>query len=257
MKKKNNLKTAGKYLASTYRGLFESFRNLDKKFFVISLYDALFIASALFIFMLGSSLLGKAASKLIPFASDPFGIAGTQVSLLFKAIFVLAIWAVAVFVAIVIAQTVFKGLIWTTIMGKRYTKKYFKKLFWVNVIWFLLWLITSLIIYYGARASYRVYVQGIYYLLLFYFTTILYILFTRKNVIKRSISKALSLGVRKVRYFIIPYIYAVVIFVVISQLFRIINPASKAGMFVGVILTVFFIAWMRLYIYSIAKDVLE
>jgi hypothetical protein len=257
MKKKSNLKTAGKYLASTYRELFESFKNLDKKFFVISLYDALFIASALFIFMLGSSLLGKAISKLMPLASDPFGIAGTQVSLLFKAIAVLAIWAVAVFVAIVIAQTIFKGLIWTTIMGKKFTSRYFKKLFWVNVSWFLLWLVTSLIIYYGASVKYRIYVQGIYYLLLFYFTTILYILFTRKNVIKRTISKALSLGVRKVRYFIIPYIYAVIIFVIISQLFRVINPATKLGMFIGVILTIFFIAWMRLYIYSIAKDVLE
>lgn len=248
------------YLVRTFKDLIASFRNLDKRFFLVALYDLLFILSALLIIIGGSALLGGTSLKILQ--AQPSlapAIADIQFNvppyLLAKVIGTLAIWAAITFIGILICQALFKGFMWNTIMSKKLSWSYFKGFFALNLLWFLIWAAASIIIYIGARQPYRLYIQLGYFLLLFHFTTILYIVFTRIHKVKKSIKLAFSLGVRKLGYFIIPYIYAVVIYAVISQLLRLADPATRIGTFITVVVTILFIAWLRLYAYSIAKEI--
>jgi hypothetical protein len=245
------LKGCGKYFAHSFREFIESFKNLDKRFFRIALFDALFLISVLVVVIAFSSFIGTAKQGFLPDISGDVSM--IAVYALSGALVMLAIWAAFTFLGISACQALFKGLIWTTVMSKKFTKRYFWKMFGLNLVWFLLWMIPSLIIYYGLNPDYKSVIQPLYFLVIFHFTTLLYIIFTRKNAIKRSIKLALSIGTRKIKYFILPYIFAAIIYVVLGQLYNYVDPGAKLGMVTAVVVTLFLIAWLRLYIYSIVE----
>ena len=87
-------------------------------------------------------------------------------------------------------------------------------------------------------------------------STMLWISYFMKKKIGKSIKSSFNLGISKIQHFIIPYVLAAVVFTALNF---IIMPISKV--YTGNLMTIYFIiflfyfAWLRFYIYSIAKKI--
>jgi len=160
---------------------------------------------------------------------------------------------VLVFVLCILAYTLSRGMIWSTITTKKPNKKFFFKMFGLTLGWGAIWTVLFVIIAIGLKGSADT-KQALLGLLMVavYFTPIVYTLFTDKNLIGYSISNGLAIGIAKVHKFIIPYTYAFVAYIILYQVFRLLQytafmkPASM-------LFVVLYFSWLRIYIYNIVK----
>lgn len=150
--------------------------------------------------------------------------------------------------------SLFKGLIYTRMMNKRFTMKYFIKKYLLNMMWITSWLIilvgTLLII----KLEVMPYMFWILVMLMFHLTIILYIRFTEKNKIFTSIKLAFKTGIKKIHYFILPYLLIFVAFFIVSGISYLGTYLhSIISLTITIILLLLFLAWSRYYIIETVK----
>ena len=142
-----------------------------------------------------------------------------------------------------------RGLIWTTIAKQKPSKKFFKKFFGLNAIWWLIWIIPFLVFttVAGDQAA------GIFVLLFLfasYFTVIIHTLYTRRLEIGSSLGNGLGWGISKLHRLLVPYTYAFIVYVILYQGFRLAQGTSLLTP-VSMLFVVLYLAWLRAYLYTV------
>ncbi|TKJ17699.1 hypothetical protein CEE44_04165 [Candidatus Woesearchaeota archaeon B3_Woes] len=170
------------------------------------------------------------------------------------------LWSIFVGIAIValvtfIAMCIFKGLIWFRIANKKFNFNYSKKFILLNLLWFLIWITPAILLFFVLKKEIIAYLLVIITILLLHFTNLLYISFT-KNPKLSSIKKAFKIGIKKIHLFILPYLIAIIIFLVISQLYWLYNfMPGNTSTIITVLILIIYLAWFRIYLYNVVKDI--
>jgi len=156
---------------------------------------------------------------------------------------------------ILASYALFKGLIWTKILKKKFTWKYFRKFIALNLLYVLfavvVFILPVLLVLLGIKAGFwLLFLQiiiGIILIMYFYFRTISNILFAKTKKIS-SFFKSFEKGADKFKKLIIPLLYIVLIFMIISLISMILNifPEIIVMIFSSILLLAF-ISWARIY----------
>ncbi len=152
-----------------------------------------------------------------------------------------------------ITYTISRGLIWTTIAQQKLNKTFLLKFAGLNALWWLVWAPFFILVSLAGKTS--PYVKSSYLVILFiamYFTPIVHTLYMKKHLIGHSIGNGLGWGISKIHKLIVPYTFALVIWIIAYQLFRLFTTTIyiEAAWWLFVIL---FIAWLRTYLYQIIQ----
>ena len=223
---------------------FKSFKLINKRFVLIAFYDMLCLS----IFFLIVPLFSRwFTSKL----SNVAGLEGL-VSLLFM----LWIYFFAVTLILLITYTIFKGMIWLTILKKKPNALYFKKLFLLNLCWWLILLIPFFIIIFGVKQNYLFYVIILFAIAYTHLTSVMHYLLTKDLRIGKALKQAfvLSFG-RAAKAFLVPYSFIVIVYLILLQVFWVVPKDINTMLFASLLFTVFFLAWYRLYLSLVLKKI--
>ncbi len=141
----------------------------------------------------------------------------------------------------------FQSVIWSILLQKKFTLKFFGKFLLLNMVWFLPWLALIFIIWFGAKPNLLIILLALLILSFFHFSFILYALFAKESKF-REIKEAIKSGVCKLHYFILPYIFVLIIFMIISILsnllaIRFLNGLIIAGL--NLVLFLIFFSWLE------------
>lgn len=153
-----------------------------------------------------------------------------------------------------IIYSISRAFIWATITNQKTNKKYLLKFTLLNIAWWAIWLPLYIILNVGLKNDPRV-KESMVVLLLFgyYFSPIVHTIYTKKHLIGQSIGNGIAWGISKVHRFIIPYILIFVTYVILYQLFRLVETTAWAKA-VSILFIIIFIAWARTYLYEVIKE---
>ena len=146
--------------------------------------------------------------------------------------------------------SLFKGLIWSSVLEKKFSKKFFNKFLLLNLLWYLLWIIAAVLFFVLVKVNIAAILITIELALMLYFTPLAYSLFDENRNVFRLIKEAFSLGTKRFFYLSLPYL------IVISLLLVLFFTVGLLGFIIpfiifAVIFWVAFLAfrgWARLYI---------
>jgi len=198
---------------------------IDKKIWVSFFYDILFyLAFAVgiigFAFILKSVLFNLQGINLSSFLSDDVNSINLNAKLL-EILFVKMIGTIFLFlVYILFIFTLFKGLIWTKLLGSRMNRKYFFKSLVINLIEGIIFFV--LFVYFAVKLKSVPLIAGLI-IVFMHFNSISYYLFTKDNKIFSSILKSIKLTFSRADYLI----HYVIIALIMTIFFGIIGIISK------------------------------
>lgn len=221
----------------------------------IMLFDFLFYGiSILLVKAVGSYLSKKSASIILP-TGDLMSMPAEQLEpilLQLRNYFIATIVSVVLaFIIILVAWSLTRGLIYSLLLKKKYSKSYFKKSILLNLflsvdIIILLTFFVSIGLLLQDLARGYVYVFYAVFLVIGYYLSLNYIFFTRKNHVFESVGKALTFGTKNLPKLIIPCLIILIISTVLSNLVPLIIPVQILS-FASLVIFVAFMAWARTY----------
>jgi hypothetical protein len=152
-----------------------------------------------------------------------------------------AVFAMVFLILTLANWSLFEGLIYTTLLKKKFTFRYLKKFLLLNIIWFIPWLALFFLIIVEGRVE-TIIISGLLLVALFiHFTLILNVLYTRTG--KFQLRQTLKIGVTKIHHFLLPYVIIIITYIIIQQ---IIIP------YVTMLLFLLFFSWVQNY----TKDII-
>lgn len=149
-----------------------------------------------------------------------------------------------------------KGIIWNLVLKKKFSLNYFWKFSLLNIIWLLLWFIPSLFFLFSFKTTMAAFFLVFASAALLYSTPILFITFTKENIIFKSIKKTFKTAFGKIYYFIIPY--TIIIFLILITpliVWPIIYLSQKAYFAVFIIILFICLAFTRYYLANVVKSI--
>lgn len=149
--------------------------------------------------------------------------------------------AILFILLLIINWSLCQGIIYNILLKKKFSLKYFNKFLLLNIIWFIPWLILTVIILFGGKIEYLITPALILTLLFLHFSFILYIQFI-KNSKLNQVKQALKIGIKKIHYFIMPYILISITFVILSQL-----NLLKPHFIIITLVCLLFFSWLQNY----------
>ncbi|MBI4145095.1 hypothetical protein HY493_02710 [Candidatus Woesearchaeota archaeon] len=241
-----------KYLASVWKVFIGTFK-LKMSFMLVLAYEVLFfLAVAGFSMLLKKWLIsiGTKYSSISAFLVTPENAAMVK-GFFFDSIVAGLGFVVLCYVAYVILQ----AFSWRAVVGETPSTKFILRFAGLNVIWLVPWLLIAWFFIAGLKGNYAA--GGL---------TALVILFTHLTLImqhasahdnkrvKESVVTAFTVGFGRLHKFIVPYLFATILFIVWSQLWRLIPQVTTMG-FAAVLLlcAIFapFTAWLKFYIHKL------
>lgn len=249
-----------KYFKKSWHLLLQSFKQLDSRMFFIVLYDLLFFAISIFaafIFgrILQNSSLGMQLVQLDQLTNMSKPELDNVLAVFQKFLYILIGGMILLAIIIFVLMCIFKALIWFTVANKQTTVKNIKKFLLINLIWFLAWIVPSVLIGFIIKQELLRLLIMIVVPLLMHFTNILYVLFTSDHHII-IIKKAFAIGIKKIHLFIIPYILSSAVLLLVSTLYWVYKflPESAVSI-IGFLIMLFYMAWSRKYFYIVIEDI--
>jgi hypothetical protein len=230
----------------------------------IMMFDLLFYGiSVLLIKSVGSYLSEKSAAINLP-VRDIAAMSAEQLKPLashlqnfFIAIILLVILS---FIIIMAAWSLTRGLIYSALLKKKFTKAYFKKFFLLNL--FLTMPLAIILVFFTAIG---LVLQGIFYhykyvyylviLAVSYYLAINYISFTKKNKVFDSIAKSLEFGIKKLHKLLLPCLLILIVSIMLPAVISLIPIPLTAMPLISLIAFVLFMAWARIYFIQEAEKV--
>ena len=182
---------------------------------------------------------------------------GVMTKVLILSLVILAVYLLLVFLSFVLSRQ----LIWTTLLGKKLKHRAFWKFALLHAIWFAAVLIAMLILSLPARllqASQEVMAYSVVYILLFiavfYFTYMMYYIFTEKEIVLRTIRDMFRLGAKSFSRLWLPFLLSIGVFVAASVISLLSNllPEMIARVFTGLLLLAV-VTWIKVYLSSALK----
>jgi len=254
--------------------IFKKSFNIDKKrFFSVMLLDLLFILVSYIALFLWSSWIISSASRISGLELEMLTEnALEQLAALKSFYYGILACSLLLIVFLFFAWSFFQGLIWSTILKKRFSLGYFRKFLLLNiaciplsiVIFFTavlcFWFFKSAFLFFSA-ASANPYLVMLALLVLFAFILlpimlylacvvwILYFYFTKKNKILNSFKNAFDVGLKKIHLLYVPCLIMSIVFVLLSVITIPLNllPAGLELLFLLIFLVIY-TAWTRFYI---------
>jgi len=248
------------YLKNTYITFLNSFKKLDKQIIYIVLCDFLFLLLLMAGLFLWNAKISKNIAEIpADLLQNPENLspemAEQTLSTIKGHIISIMAYTILLLVFVFLAWTLFKGIIWNIILKKKFTLKYYKKFTLLNLLWFALWLIPVILIIISLKRKPSAIFLLLALIFLIYFTNILYILFTKKNLIKHALKNTFNLGLNKIHFFLLPYALMLITMLIISL---IIWPANflpeRVFTSISTIVLVFYLAWARFYLADVVNE---
>src|SRR3989338_1446772 len=240
-----------------------SFKKININLIYPIFYDSLFYLTAGFAFVIWLFILKSQSSLLRDTYTGIFSIDFSSLSALdlnyiqnsipiMRNFFLFAILSVVGWVIfITLITSLFKGPIWCKVCREKLTIRFFIKFFLLNSIWLISWLAAAFIIAVGIKEDIALYLITLLVMLFLYLTPFLFIFFA-KNKRLSAIKGAFSFGIRKIHYFILPYLLAVIVFLAVSQLYWLYRLLpDKVEIAITALIFLAFLAWLRAYIYDV------
>ncbi|MBN1644466.1 hypothetical protein JW851_00300 [Candidatus Woesearchaeota archaeon] len=250
---KKEKKSIKQIIQRTFTEFLASFK--DKNIIWVFSYDICFLLTA--------GILAKAASKLMSTQLARLGLTNVQsltpeiISQQLGAIKTLAITffiiIIIFYLLLILDYALFRAWIWTKLLNQKPTKAFVKRFFILNLIWATGW-----VTLFGIGATiltpeYYVYMLGIGTILYIHLTTVLHHSFAWKQEIKRAIGKAFTTGIGHTGLFFIPYIYIIIIYIILTKAFTLIpEQIQYPAIFLIIII---FMAWYRVYMNQVIKNI--
>ncbi len=247
-----------------------SFKEIPKlNTLVLMLYDALFYLLIYLVAIGLSTVFAKISPNVQGMNMFALQIQDTalieqQYSMMKKAMIYVAVYFIIFILLTILSWTISRYLVWTRLLKKNIDLKNFRKFFFLNLLWVLIWFIPYAIVTYPAirLASQGDVFTGLLYLLAVpvftlipaYFTYMLYYGFLEKygkgkSPLKTSIKHAFINGGKYFTKLIVPVILAIIVFLIIffgSYIFKDLPEAPK--MIVSFIISFGTFAWIKIYL---------
>lgn len=218
-------------------------------FLKVILFDLLFYLITIPTFIFIGNFLTKQTSKLDLTALEQQLISpelSSQVQHFFT-IFILTIAAIVIIT--LAAWSLSRALIYTTILKKRLTLKYFFKFAALNLIFAIVALI--ILVFFGtlvAAAPKIIYLFYAVVLIAAYFILLAYYFFTKKNEIFNAIGTALTIGATKLSQLFLPCLLILAVLAILSLLTLLLSILGIImPPFISLLIFTVFLAWARLY----------
>ncbi|MBR9691618.1 hypothetical protein GOV06_02430 [Candidatus Woesearchaeota archaeon] len=248
-----------KYFKDQLKDFLDSFR-LKFSFLQIMLFDLIFYAAVMPLTYAVASMVNKqgegintamltqeaimqaSEAELVALTSQIRGlVVGAIVGFGLLAVITLAVWSLT------------RGLIYSKLLGKKYTSKYFKKSLLLNLVLGLglLLIIPFIAVLVRTQSVFLVYVAFIIILAAAYLVTLTYIQFTKKNAIFNSIGEGFSFGAKALPRLLLPGLLILIVGFLINK----ITLRLPSSLYISLIIFVAYMAWARTYFISETKKI--
>lgn len=252
MKTNKTMNKIKETILKSLKELLHSFK--EKKIILAFIYDAVFILVAGIILKAASQILLKRMNALgITQATTP-ELMVQNMALMKQFMYTTGITAILLYIVLLAAYTISRGMIWTKIQDKQLTKKYLLKFGLLNLVWIPAWILAFALLITITNQEYYKWIMIVLGIAYIHLTTILHHTFTHKNEIGNAVQKAFSTGLGRIHKIILQYIYIIIIFIAIGQILSIATQAAygkisiTASSTIGIAVLVLFLAWYRTYL---------
>jgi hypothetical protein len=246
------------YLKQQLKLFLESFK-FKKNFLYTIAYDALFfIIAILFIKLFGSilgrmssnvdmSIINKAVLSPSPAQAEILKMTLTNAK---AVVYGLGIAIVLYLIIIIFAWSFSRGLIYSKLLNKKFNNRFYWKFLSLNLVFYIPLLIISIaFVYVIKEIPQAIYILILVLLAIFYFLALSYISFVKNNKIFKAIGNALEFGFTKIHKMLIPLIFILIMFVIMSLLTALIimNLSFSIKPYVSLFIFLIYLAWLRIY----------
>ncbi len=243
------------YLKTVFTEFLHSFKHW-RTILAVLLYDIIFSFIAFGLFYLTASLLNELGQSVEGFASMP--AAESTLSLLQSFIAKSAALVIAFFLVLTSLYAFFRARMWQAILGFKANRKIYFWFWLTTLLWSAIWFVGLYAVMKGLQPSFAALGIAALPLLYVHFTTLLHhYFFTKKHSWESAVS-ALSTGIGRFYWFIVPYILAVIVFFLWSQVWRVLpRPGDMffASLMLVVVILAPFFAWFRVFMAGLMKRV--
>ncbi len=257
--------------------LFKKSFKLDKKrFFSVIVLDFLFVLVSYIALFLWSMWVSSSASRISGLELNMLTENALEELAALKSFYYgTLVCSLLLIIFLFLAWSFFQGLIWNTILKKRFNLDYFKKFLLLNlaciplsiILFFIalvcLKLFNSMILFFsttGLNTSLIMFILLILFAFIFLpimiylinFILILYFYFTKKNKILDSFKNTFDIAVKKIHLLYIPCLIISLVFVLLSVITILLNilPEWLTLLFLLIFLVIY-AAWVRFYITAV------
>lgn len=221
----------------------KSFRLIGKRYVLIAFYDMVCLG----FFFFAVPLLARWFTQRIGSVTSMAGIVSVIV--------VLAAYFAAVTLVLLVAYTIFKGLVWLTILNKNPAALYFKRFFLLNLCWWLILLVPFAVLLFGVKPDYLLYSIAVFAVLYIHVTSVMHFVFTRNLRLGNALRQGFVLAFGRFRDFLLPYSFMVLVYFVLLQVFWFIPKNASIMLFASLLFTVFYLAWYRIYLSLVLRKI--
>jgi hypothetical protein len=228
-----------------------------KEFALIILYDVVFWALlAVLSLVLAVTMRGQITSlQSIQLGQ---GLAFSQLPAyngIIEHFFTVAIVGLLLYWLLIVASySLSRGLIWLTLQKKDIQAGFFARFSLLNLLWCTLWLAAGLFLatkVVQPTSAYAVISLSILYV---HLATVLHSQYAKTRAFGKSLKDAFGIGLGEIIHFVHPYCYISVIYVILSQLQRLVQDA-RGALIVAFIIFLVFMAWYRAYLNAVIRSV--
>ncbi|MBW2995967.1 hypothetical protein KY332_01570 [Candidatus Woesearchaeota archaeon] len=232
----------------------ESFK-LKFNFIQIIFYDLLFYAIVYPSTYLAGKIITKQGSKISPESLTQEAMAQItpdQLKLLMADVntlmFTTIIVGILLAVILLLSWSFTRGMIYSTLLKKKFTKKYFKKLIGLNL--FLAVILIPILLFISGLLKTKIialmYASTILLTALIYFIALIFIKLTKTNKVFESIGNALEFGAKNIPKLLIPGI----LILAAGYIIRLLSTLAPQILIISVLLYAAYMAWARIYFVS-------
>jgi hypothetical protein len=146
-----------------------------------------------------------------------------------------------------------RGFIWLYLLTKKPGLRFFARFGLVNLIWCTAWTALTLFFMVTIKPSGGAYLVIVIVLIYTHLTTALHYSYAKAQEMKKSFLEAFRKGFGKIGAFAQPYCYMLIIYVIISQVMRLVQ--GKFALAVAFICYFAYMAWYRTYMRNILEQI--
>ncbi len=246
------------YLKEQWKGFVLSFKSLDRRIFFAVLASLLFFIAAFLLYLGFIKLAYASAASLsgLDLASSSGEAIANNAEQLKSFVISSAVYLSLLVLLIAAAYIISSLAVWAIITGKSLRKiklKFAGKFVLMEFIWLAAWAFLIFIVASSIREESAMKWLAFIALAYSHLTALLCMSYFKKPEIRRAVKMAFSAGFGKLSHFIVPYAFALALFLALN--FILTNAASQSRYFTfaATLAILFYASWLKIYINSFAK----
>jgi hypothetical protein len=259
------VKPAG-YWASQWNAFISSFINIARpRFLQAAFFDLLTLIALFLVFGLSFSLINRVSAPVLPELlnimalqqagdSEAFSQAVVAIApVLNKILWIFLVTLIVAFFLSIFFISAFYGRAWALARARKPGKSFIRKLFLVNLLWFLAWIIILLITVNIFITPIAAIIMLIEALLFFYSDSALRAVFDDSKNIRQNFSAFFRIAVR-LHWFVFFIISGVILGVILMLILGVFINIKLLFALLAIIFALLFMGWQRNYVISIVNS---